>query len=70
MAYCNLPITPNHNKYLCVFWKGGIYVQHVAIEGLAMVGGIQENIADVTIALLKFHEVGPNIKWVDYFILF
>ena len=44
------------------------YVQHVAIEGLATVGGIQGKIADTTIDVLKFHEVEPVIKWVDDFI--
>jgi len=39
-AYRNSPIPPNHKKYLCILWKGGIYVQHVAIEGLATAGGI------------------------------
>src|SRR5882724_2077263 len=29
------------NNYLCMYWKNNIYVQHVAIEGLATAGGIQ-----------------------------
>jgi len=45
-------------------------MQHVAIEGLAMVGGIQGNLVDTTIALLKFHGVEPAIEWVDNFIFF
>ena len=35
-----------------------------------MVGGIQGNVADAAIALLKFHGVEPAIKWVDNFIFF
>jgi len=34
-AYHNSPIAPAHKKYLCVFWKGVVYVQHVAIDGLS-----------------------------------
>ena len=42
---------PNPQKYLCVFWKNHIYVQHVTIEGLATAGGIQGTMADATVAL-------------------
>ena len=45
-AYCNSPISPQHKKYPCILWKGMIYVQHIAIEGLATARGIQGSIAD------------------------
>ena len=51
-------------------WENSIYMQHIAIERLAMAGGIQGNVVDATIALLKFHGVEPAIKWVDDFIFF
>jgi len=69
-AYCNSPICPAHKKYLCVYWRDGVYIQHVAIEGLATAGGIQGNVADATIALLKYHRMEPTIKWVDDFVFF
>ena len=69
-AYCNSPISPAHKKYLCVYWKDCVYVQHVAVEGLATAGGIQGTMADATVALLKFHAIEPTIKWVDDFIFF
>ena len=50
-----------------MFWRGGVYVQHVAIEGLAIAGSIQGNIADAALAILKHHEVEPAVKWVDDF---
>src|SRR5882672_5977216 len=40
-AYRNSPIAPCHKKYLCVLWKGLVYMKHIAIEGLATAGGIQ-----------------------------
>src|SRR5882724_6636102 len=51
-------------------WENSIYMQHIAIERLAMAGGIQGNVVDTTIALLKFHGVEPTIKWVNDFIFF
>ena len=60
-AYCNSPIAPMHKKYLC-FLEGSIYVQHITIEGLATASSIQVSVADVTVALLKFHDVEPCIK--------
>jgi len=51
-------------------WKGSIYMQHVTIEGLATAGGIQGNVADTTISILKFHAIKPAIKWVDNFVFF
>ena len=51
-------------------WEKKIYVQHVAIEGLATAGGIQGTIADTCIALLKWWGIGPVFKWVDDFVLF
>src|SRR5882724_975585 len=53
-----------------MYWKNNIYVQHVAIEGLATSGGIQGSIADVTVAPLKFHKINPAIKWVDNLVFF
>src|SRR5882672_9283043 len=58
-SHRNSPISPNHKKCHCISWKKNIYVQNVAIEGLAMAGGIQGNVADSTLAALKFHEVEP-----------
>ena len=69
-AYRNSPIFPQHKKYLCVYWTGCIYVKHVTIEGLETTGGIQGNVADAMVALLKFHKVEPVVKWVDNFIFF
>ena len=60
---------PAHKRYLCVFWNNSVYVQHVAIEGLAT-SRIQGTVADATIFLLKFHKIEPAIKWVDNFIFF
>ena len=42
----------------------------MAIEGLATAGGIQGNVADAALAILKHHEVEPAVKWVDNFIFF
>ena len=69
-AYRNSPISPNHKKYLCVLWKGGVYVQHIMIEGIATAGSIQGCITDATLAVLKFHEIEPAVKWVDDFVFF
>ncbi len=69
-AYRNSPIAPIHKCYLPVMWKNSIYVQHVAIEGLVMVGGIQGSIADACIELLKSAGIHPVMKWVDDFIFF
>src|SRR5882724_5463607 len=69
-AYHNSPIAPIHKKYLCISWKGGIYVQHIAIEGIAIAGSIQGGVADAMVPLLKFHGINPCIKWVDDFIFF
>src|SRR5882672_8253013 len=52
-AYRNSPIIPCHKKYLCMFWKGAVYVQHVSIKGLAMAGRIQGNVADAALAILR-----------------
>jgi len=69
-AYRNSPIAPCHKKYLCVLWKGCVYVQHVSIEGLATASGIQGCVADTALAILKHHKVKPAVKWVDNFIFF
>ena len=51
-------------------WRQGIYVQHVAIEGLATAGGIQGNVTDACVAILNWHGIKPVVKWVDNFIFF
>ena len=47
-----------------------MYVQHIAIEGLATTGGIQGNIADASLTILKHHKVKPAVKWVDDLVFF
>jgi len=69
-AYRNSPITPTNKKYLCVYWKDSVYIQHIAIEGLATAGGIQGSVADATVAILKVNDVEPIVKWVDDFVFF
>ncbi len=69
-AYCNSPILPNHKKYLPVYWRDRVYVQHVAIEGLATAGGIQGTVADACLQILEYHGIKPVVKWVDDFVLF
>jgi len=61
---------PAHKRYLCVFWNNSVYVQHVAIEGLATAGRIQATVIDATIALLKFHNIEPAVKWMENFVFF
>ena len=69
-AYRNSPIIPGHKRYLGVMWHQSIYVQHVAIEGLATAGGIQGNVADACVALLNWHGIKLVVKWVDDFVFF
>jgi len=59
-----------YTRNICVSWNGGIYVQHITIEGLATAGSIQGGVADATVALLNFHGINPCIKWVNNFIFF
>jgi len=47
-----------------------VYVQHVAIEGLAMDSGIQGNVADAAVTILKGLGIELTVKLVDYFIFF
>ena len=51
-------------------WNGRIFVQHVAVEGLATAGGIQGTIADACVELLKWAGIHPVVKWVDDFVFF
>jgi len=53
-----------------MFWKGGVYMQHVAFEGLATAGGIQGCVTDATLDVLIFHNIEPAVEWVDDFIFF
>ena len=40
------------------------------IGGLATTGGIQGNISDACVLILKHHSIHPTVKWVDDFIFF
>ena len=51
-------------------WNTKIYMQHVAIEGLATARGIQGSVADVCIELLKHEGIHPVMKWVNDFVFF
>ena len=69
-AYRNSPIIPDHKRYLAILWRGHVYIQHVAIEGLATAGGIQGTVADVCIQILAHHGIHPVIEWVVNFVFF
>jgi len=45
-------------------------MQHVTVEGLATAGGIQGWIADMTLAVLKFHKIELAVKWIHDFVFF
>ena len=63
-------VTLGHKHFLSVMWGKKLYVQHIAIEGLATAGGIQGTIADACVALLKWWGIRLVFKWVDDFIFF
>ena len=61
-AYWNSPILHGHKKYLPIQWHDHVFVQHVAIEGLATAGGIQGTVADMCLAIVDFHGIKPTVK--------
>jgi len=69
-AYRNSANIPTHKKYLVVCWCNSIYVQHNAIKGLLLAGGIQHTLADACIDILWANGILPVFKWVDNFVIF
>ena len=51
-------------------WQDKVYIQHVTIEGLIIAGGIQGNMANACLLIMKHHDIGPAMKWVDDFVFF
>src|SRR5882724_9250252 len=51
-------------------WKGSIYIDHCAMEGLCSAGNIQGCPADSLVAIFHKKSIGPVLKWVDYFAIF
>jgi len=49
-------------------WKGCIYADHCAMEGLSSASNIQGAPADVLIAIFKAKSIPHVLKWVDNFI--
>ena len=48
-------------------WQDQIFMQHIAIKGLATAGGIPGTIVDACLMILKHHDTAPVMKWVDDF---
>ena len=69
-AYRNSPILPKHKHYLLILWHDRVFIQHIAIEGLATAGGIQGTVANACLQILAHHNIKPVVKWVDDFIFF
>src|SRR5882724_118704 len=69
-AYHNSPIAPIHKPYLAVSWQDKIFVGHVAVEGLAMAGGIQGTPADSLLDILRIGSIEHVFKWVDNVVIF
>src|SRR5882672_1172846 len=69
-AYHNSPLAPSHKPYVASMWRGGIYIDHCAMEGLSSAGNIQGCPADALVAIFKYKSICPVLKWVDDFVLF
>ena len=67
MAYRITPIHPNHQNFICVAWKGMVYVDRAACFGLASSAGIFGTIADMLVAIYKASGYHRILKWVDDF---
>jgi len=51
-------------------WRGNIYVDHCAMEGLSSASNIQGFPADALVTIFSLKSISPVLKWVDDFILF
>lgn len=69
-AYRTVPLKPDHKRYLVVFFEGFYYLDHNVPFGLASASGLQGEVADATIDILKHLWIDPAVKWVDDFTIF
>lgn len=69
-AYRTVPTKPNHKRYLVVSFEGFFYLDHNIPFGLTSASGLQGEVADATIDILKHLLIDPAVKWVDDFTIF
>src|SRR5882672_4658539 len=69
-AYRNLPLSPRHKAYVASMWRGHIWINHCAMEGLATSGNIQGSPTDALIAILRSKSIQVVMEWVDDLVFF
>src|SRR5882724_5068962 len=69
-TYRNSPLSPTHKSHVASMWRGSIYIDHCAMEGLSTAGNIQGCPADALLAILSSKSIGQALKWVDVFVFF
>ncbi|CAL1715691.1 unnamed protein product [Somion occarium] len=67
-AYRNIPIHPDDQPYLVIFFLGLVILDHCAAFGSCSAPGIFGRVADAIVQIFKHYGVQAIIKWVDDFV--
>lgn len=69
-AFRRCPIHPSQQPNFIIMWNNLFYIDHVAPFGASSSGGVFGRVADALMAMLRFHNIGPALNWVDDFLFF
>jgi hypothetical protein len=69
-AFRRCPIRPSQQPNFVIMWNDLFYIDHVAPFGASSSGGVFGRLADSLMAMLRFHQIGPALNWVDDFLFF
>jgi len=69
-AFRRCPIHPSQQPNFVIMWNDLFYIDHVAPFGASSSSGVFGRVADSLMAMLRLHNIGPALNWVDDFLFF
>ncbi|QRV98327.1 Reverse transcriptase domain protein [Ceratobasidium sp. AG-Ba] len=69
-AYRRMPVRPEDQNHIVVYWGGEFFVDHCVPFGAASSNGIFGRCGDAIARIYSRRGMGPVLKWVDDFLFF
>src|ERR1700722_8902237 len=69
VAYRMVPVCPDQQYALCVYWGGKIHVDRALMFGLSSSAGVFGSVTDMLVAIYKVAGFRYLLKWVDDFLV-
>ncbi|ESK84194.1 reverse transcriptase ribonuclease h [Moniliophthora roreri MCA 2997] len=68
-AYCLMPICPDQQWALCIYWNGYVHIDYAVMFSLTLSAGVFGAVADMLVAVYQASEYCAILKWINNFLV-